>query len=205
MSLRESFDQVRNFDHSDPSKLGVWPLPSKILVCVVIIAAVLAGTYYFKVSDIENSLLRVKAEEQTLRKTFETKSAQAANLDAYRAQMEEMQRSFESLLARLPTDTQVPGLLEDIDARSVESGSSIQSIELGAQRSAEYYTELPIKINVTGSYHDFGNFVSGVAGMPRIVTLHDFSIGNAKEGGDLVMQIDAKTYHYQPEGEANEQ
>lgn len=205
MSLRDSFEQARDFDYSDSSKLGIWPLPTKILVCVLIVVAILAAAYYFKIRDIESTLVRVKAEEQTLRKTFETKSAQAANLEAYRAQMEQMQRSFESLLARLPTDTQVPGLLEDIDARSVESGSSIRSLELEDQRAAEYYTELPIKINVTGSYHDFGNFVSGVAGMPRIVTLHDFAITNADEGGDLVMTIAAKTYHYQPEGEANEQ
>ncbi|HEY7885088.1 MAG TPA: type 4a pilus biogenesis protein PilO [Cellvibrionaceae bacterium] len=204
MSLQESFEQLREFDYSDPNKLGVWPIPVKIVVCVLIVAIVLAATFYFKIRDINQTLARVTLEERTLRTSFETKSAQAANLEAYQAQMEEMQRSFESLLARLPSDTEVPGLLEDIDARSVESGSSIQSIELGAEQDAEYYVELPITINVIGSYHDFGNFVSGVAGMPRIVTLHDFEIASHQDSGDLAMKITAKTYHYQQRGSEDE-
>ncbi len=204
MAFKDTIAQIKDFDYEDPSKLGVWPLPTKILVCLFIVAAVLAGTYYFKIKAINESLVREQAEERSLRKTFETRSAQAANLAAYRAQMEEMQQSFESLLARLPSDTEVPGLLEDIDARSVESGLGDLSLELQPQRDAEYYVELPINISVRGGYHDFGGFVSGVAGMPRIVTLHNFSINQAKEGGDLLMEIEAKTYHYQGGGENEE-
>lgn len=201
MAFKDTIAQVREFDYEDPNKLGVWPLPTKILVCLFIVAAVLAATYYFKVKSINETLVRAQAEERTLRQTFETRSAQAANLAAYRAQMEEMQRSFESLLARLPSDNEVPGLLDDIDARSVESGLSDLSLELQDQRDAEYYVELPINISVKGGYHDFGGFVSGVAGMPRIVTLHDFSIKQSEEGGDLLMEIGAKTYHYQGGGD----
>ncbi|UTF61662.1 type 4a pilus biogenesis protein PilO [Gilvimarinus sp. DA14] len=201
MAFKDTIAQVREFDYEDPNKLGVWPLPTKILVCLFIVAAVLAATYYFKVKSINETLVREQAEERTLRQTFETRSAQAANLAAYRAQMEEMQRSFESLLARLPSDNEVPGLLDDIDARSVESGLSDLSLELQDQRDAEYYVELPISISVKGGYHDFGGFVSGVAGMPRIVTLHDFSIKQSEEGGDLLMEIGAKTYHYQGGGD----
>ncbi|MCP8900735.1 type 4a pilus biogenesis protein PilO [Gilvimarinus xylanilyticus] len=204
MAFKDTIAQIKDFDYEDPNKLGVWPLPTKILVCLFIVAAVLAGTYYFKIKAINESLVREQAEERSLRKTFETRSAQAANLAAYRAQMEEMQQSFESLLARLPSDTEVPGLLEDIDARSVESGLGDLSLELQPQRDAEYYVELPINISVRGGYHDFGGFVSGVAGMPRIVTLHNFSINQAKEGGDLLMEIQAKTYHYQGGGENEE-
>ncbi|WP_020209860.1 type 4a pilus biogenesis protein PilO [Gilvimarinus chinensis] len=201
MAFKDTIAAVREFDYEDPNKLGVWPLPTKILVCLFIVAAVLAATYYFKVKSINELLVREQAEERTLRQTFETRSAQAANLAAYRAQMEEMQRSFESLLARLPSDNEVPGLLDDIDARSVESGLSDLSLELQDPRDAEYYVELPINITVKGGYHDFGGFVSGVAGMPRIVTLHDFSIKQSKEGGDLLMEIGAKTYHYQGGGD----
>ena len=204
MAFKDTIAQIKDFDYEDPNKLGVWPLPTKILVCLFIVAAVLVGTYYFKIKAVNEQLVREQAEERSLRKTFETRSAQAANLAAYRAQMEEMQQSFESLLARLPSDTEVPGLLEDIDARSVESGLGDLSLELQPQRDAEYYVELPINISVRGGYHDFGGFVSGVAGMPRIVTLHNFSINQAKEGGDLLMEIQAKTYHYQGGGENEE-
>lgn len=204
MSLQESFEKLREFDYQDPNKLGVWPLPAKIIVCILIVVVILAASYYFKVKEINQTLARVELEEKNLRTTFESKSAQAANLEAYQAQMEEMQSSFESLLARLPSDTEVPGLLEDIDARSVESGSSIQNIELGDESDQEYYVELPITINVIGSYHDFGNFVSGVAGMPRIVTLHDFEIAKHEDSGDLAMEITARTYHYQQPGEGDE-
>ncbi len=205
MSLQESFEKLREFDYQDPNKLGVWPLPAKVIACAFIALVILAGIYYFKISDINNTLTRVKLEEKNLRTSFETKAAQAANLDAYRAQMEEMQASFESLLSRLPSDTEVPGLLEDIDARSVESGSSIQNIELGDEVDQEYYVELPITINLLGGYHDFGNFVSGIAGMPRIVTLHDFDIAKHEDSGDLTMEIMARTYHYRQPGEGSDQ
>lgn len=201
MSFQESFEQLKDFDYQDSAKLGVWPLPAKVIACALIICAVLAGIYYFKIQDYKMTLTRVTIEEQTLRTEFESKSAQAANLEAYSAQMEEMQTSFDSLLARLPNDTQVPGLLEDIDKNSETSGSDIESIELQPVRQAEYYVELPISIKVVGGYHDFGNFVSATAGMPRIVTLHDFTITKQQDGNDLVMEIAAKTYHYKPQGD----
>jgi|SRR5690554_79826 len=204
MSLQESFEKLREFDYQDPNKLGVWPLPAKIIACVVIALLILGAAYYFKIRDINSSLARVQMEERNLRTSFTTKATQAANLEAYRAQMEEMQASFESLLARLPSDTEVPGLLEDIDARSIESGSSIQNIELGSEVDQEYYVELPIKINLLGGYHDFGNFVSGIAGMPRIVTLHNFNIARHQGSGDLTMEIMARTYHYRQPGDSGD-
>lgn len=205
MSWKDSIERARNFDYNDPEKLGVWPLPTKILVCVFIAAAIIFGVYWFKIKAIEQQLAVVKGEEKGLWDTFETKAAQAANLDAYKAQMVEMQRSFESLLSRLPDDTEVAGLLDDIDARSVESGLGDFKLDLQPERDAEYYVEKPMQISVRGGYHDFGGFVSGVAGMPRIVTLHDFSIEKSKEGGDLNMNITAKTYYYQGGEQTNAQ
>lgn len=205
MSFQESIEQLKDFDYEDTSKLGVWPLPAKVIICALIICAVLAGVYYFKIKDLKMNMARVVSEEQTLRSEFELKSAQAANLEAYRAQMIEMQTSFNSLLARLPDDTQVPGLLEDIDRNGESSGSDIESIDLEAVRQAEYYTELPINIKIVGGYHDFGNFVSATAGMPRIVTLHDFTISKQQDSGDLIMELAAKTYHYKPQGNEDEE
>ncbi|MDO3387388.1 type 4a pilus biogenesis protein PilO [Gilvimarinus sp. SDUM040013] len=197
MSWKDSIERAREFDYSDSEKLGVWPLPTKILICLFIAGALVFAAYWFKVKTIEQQLSGEQAKERTLWSSFESKAAQAANLDAYKEQMQEMKASFESLLSRLPTDTEVAGLLDDIDARSVESGLGDFKLDLQAEQDAEYYVEKPIQVSVRGGYHDFGGFVSGIAGMPRIVTLHDFSIEQSDGGGDLTMQITAKTYYYQ--------
>jgi type IV pilus assembly protein PilO len=115
--------------------------------------------------------------------------------------MKEMEESFGALVAQLPSDTEVPGLLEDIDEKGAESGLTINSISLQPEKTAEFYVELPISVKVSGSYHDLGNFVSGIAGMPRIVTLHDYTIAKAKSGGLLDMVITAKTYRYKGQEE----
>lgn len=203
MALEDTLEQLRNFDVNDIDfeRIGVWPLPGRIAVCVLLVVLVFAGTYYFKIKDLNTQLDRVVAEESSLRKSFEQKSFEAANLDDYRQQMREMEAAFDALLSRLPEDTEVPGLLEDIDARGSESGLNINSITLGDEQETEFYVELPISINVEGGYHDMGSFISGVAGMPRIVTLHDFNIERKDGGGELVMQVEAKTYRYIPQDE----
>lgn len=203
MALEDTLEQLRNFDVNDIDfeRIGVWPLPGRIAVCVLLVVLVFAGTYYLKIKDLNTQLDRAVAEESSLRKSFEQKSFEAANLDDYRQQMREMEASFDALLSRLPEDTEVPGLLEDIDARGSESGLNINSITLNDEQETEFYVELPISINVEGGYHDMGSFISGVAGMPRIVTLHDFNIERKDGGGELVMQVEAKTYRYIPQDE----
>ena len=198
MSFAESMEQLKNFDVNDIDfeKIGIWPVPAKIFVAVLLIAVVFAATYYVCNKDLNMQLDTIVQKEATLTETYRKKSFEAANLDAYRAQMVEMKSTFDSLLSRLPTDTEVPGLLEDIDTRGSESGLTINSIKLEAERTAEYYIELPISIDVEGGYHDLGGFVSGVAGMPRIVTLHDYSITRKKDSAELAMKISAKTYRY---------
>lgn len=198
MSFAESMEQLKNFNVNDidVEKIGIWPLPAKIFVCVILVAVVFAGTYYVWIKDLNLQLQMIVNKEATLKETYKTKSFEAANLEAYRAQMVEMKSTFDSLLSRLPTDTEVPGLLEDIDTRGSESGLTINSIKLEAERAAEYYIELPISIDVEGGYHDMGSFVSGVAGMPRIVTLHDYTITKKKDSAELSMKISARTYRY---------
>ena len=198
MSFAESMEQLKNFDVNDIDfeKIGIWPVPAKIFVAVLLIAVVFAATYYVWIKDLNMQLDTIVQKEATLKETYRKKSFEAANLDAYRAQMVEMKSTFDSLLSRLPTDTEVPGLLEDIDTRGSESGLTINSIKLEAERTAEYYIELPISIDVEGGYHDLGGVVSGVAGMPRIVTLHDYSITRKKDSAELAMKISAKTYRY---------
>jgi type IV pilus assembly protein PilO len=142
-----------------------------------------------------------QTEEAELKQEFEKKAFQAANLDAYRRQMVEMQESFGALVSQLPSDTEVPGLLEDITNKGLLNGLEISSIDLQLEKAEEFYVELPISIVATGSYHDLGAFISGMAGLPRIVTLHDFNISASSENTNrLSMNIIAKTYRYKDEG-----
>lgn len=198
MSFQETLDQLKDFDvnNIDFDKAGVWPWPAKFFVCLILICLIFAGTYYFKISDLNIQLETVVAQEATLKATYEKRSFEAANLDAYKAQMEEMKVTFDSLLSRLPAKTEVPGLLEDVGTRAGESGLTNININFRPDVVAEYYIEVPIDISVDGGYHDMGGFVSGVAGMPRIVTLHDFSISSSKTNKTLSMKIVAKTYRY---------
>lgn len=203
MSLADTWEEIQSFDPQDIQwdRAGVWPLWVKIFLCVLLFAAVIGATYYFYVDDANKSLLAKEKEEVQLFKSFKKKSSQAANLDAYRAQKDEIQKSFDALLSQLPTDTEVPGLLEDINEKGSESGLEINSIRLRSEIRRDYYVELPIDIKLTGGYHDFGSFVSGVSGMSRIVTLHNYSITKRGKSGQLVMSIDAKTYRYKEQGE----
>jgi type IV pilus assembly protein PilO len=197
MALKDTLEQIKSFDpqNVDFDKMGVWPAPAKIFVLILLVLAIFVLTYYAKISDLNDELASVKAKEISLRKTYETKSFEAANLDAYRAQMDEMDKTFKSLLSRLPSDSQVPGLLDDIGSKGRESGLTINATTMENERAAEFYIEVPFRINVDGGYHDMAGFISGIASMPRIVTLHNYTI-TKKSGGLLNMQISAKTYKY---------
>lgn len=203
MAFQDALEQLQNFDINevDWDKIGVWPVWVKALLAVLLAGGLIAGGYFLFVKDLELELQTVAAQEIQLKKSFEDKSEQAANLEAYRQQMKEIEQNMSALVAQLPSDTEVPGLLEDIDEKGASSGLSIGSIQLEPERAAEFYIELPIKIAVSGGYHDFGAFVSGIASMPRIVTLHDYKIVPNKEGTALDMDISAKTYRYKSQGE----
>lgn len=197
MAMKDTLDQIKNFDPNnvDFDKMGVWPAPAKAFVLILFIFTIFAFTYYLKISDLTDELETIRGQEVSLRKSYETKSFEAANLDAYKDQMKEMDKTFKSLLSRLPSDTQVPGLLDDIGARGRESGLTINATTIESDRAAEFYIEVPFRINVDGGYHDMAGFISGIASMPRIVTLHDYVI-TKKNAGLLNMQISAKTYKY---------
>ncbi len=197
MALKDTLEQIKSFDPNnvDFDKMGVWPAPAKVIVLILLLVVIFALTYYLKISDLNGELEVVKAKEISLRQTYETKSFEAANLDAYRDQMAEMDKTFKSLLSRLPSDAQVPGLLDDIGARGRESGLTINATTIEGDKAAEFYIEVPFRINVDGGYHDMAGFISGIASMPRIVTLHNYTI-TKKSAGILNMQIAAKTYKY---------
>ena len=198
MNVSGLTEGLKDFDINDLDfkSAGTWPVAIKVIVWGLVLAIVIFLGYYFHLNDMLAEREVVERKEVELKQTYEAKAFKAANLDVYRKQMEDMEKSFGALVEQLPSDTEVPGLLEDITHTGLGSGLEIDSIKLQPERNAEFYVELPIEIQVRGGYHDLGSFVSGVASLPRIVTLHDFDIKPMSEGGLLVMTISAKTYRY---------
>ncbi len=202
MQFLDSIKELKDIDFAelDVQQIGVWPTALKTLLVTLILIAILVLGYFLKVQDIRQQTQRAAQQETQLFQQYQSKAFLAANLDAYRQQMVELDKTFGALLKQLPKDTEVPGLLEDITEVAYGSGLSMKSISLEPEKVSEFYVELPIRIDVTGDYHDFGSFVSGVASLPRIVTLHDYSIKES-DASQLNMVIEAKTYRYKAEAE----
>jgi type IV pilus assembly protein PilO len=202
MAIADTFRSLREVDFDDLSmeNLGTWPTPIKVLVWLLAFAAILAAGYFMVVKAQQELLAQEQTREVDLRKLYERRAEEAANLEAYRVQMAEIEKNFGVLLSQLPEDTEVPGLLDDISNVGVNNGLVLDFIGLQPEQRKEFYVELPITIEATGTYHDFGAFVSGVSSLPRIVTLHDFNIVREKargnQAGELKMEVLAKTYRY---------
>jgi type IV pilus assembly protein PilO len=190
-------DELRTLDPKDP---GRWPLPIRAFFVVLIFLVCTGAAWYMLVWNEDRPVLqKAEADEVDLRNQFENKQQRAANLDAYRSQLAEMERSFGAMLRQLPGKTEVPNLLVDISQTGLAAGLQEKLFQPGAEKSNGFYAELPIKIKLVGSYHQFGAFVSGIAALPRIVTLDDIQISpvDAKGGYDnLTMDVTAKTYRY---------
>lgn len=196
-ALLEQLQQLdpNDINDIDWNDMGSWPRAGKIFFATLIFILVLVGGYFVMVSDAQMRLASVVQKEDTLKKEVEKKSYQVANLRPYKEQLAEMEETFGTLLKQLPKDTEVPGLIDDISATALGAGLKLNAINPEAMIRTEFYNELPISIEVQGGYHEMGAFVSGVAALPRIVTLHDFAISASKEGA-LSMKILAKTYQY---------
>lgn len=201
--FKQAIEDLRGFDIADLSDLdsvGVWPKPVKFVLVSLVVVACLAAGWFLHVQKLQEQLVRQQAEETSLRQNFEQKAFMAANLDEYRAQTVEMEEAFAVLLRQLPSETEVPGLVDDVTDTGLGSGLEFSNIELSDEVTQEIYIELPIEIDVSGNYHDFATFVSGVAALPRIVTLHDFEIVR-QDNVFLTMSITAKTYRYKEDEE----
>ena len=194
-------DDIKSLDPNDP---GRWPLPVRVgsvAICFVVIAAFL---FYFLVwSDQKPVLDRVVAEEQELRSTFKAKHSKAVNLQVYQQQLADIERSFGALLRQLPGKTEVPNLLVDISQVGVGAGLEEKLFQPSPEVKKDFYAELPIKIKLTGSYHQMGEFVSGIAALPRIVTLHEITIKpeNQDMYDNLSVELTAKTFRYLDDAE----
>jgi type IV pilus assembly protein PilO len=190
-------DDLRSLDTNDP---GRWPLPIRAgAVALVFAAAVAIGIWLMVIKAEMPRLEAAQVEERTLRGQFEERQRKAANFDAFRAQLAEIERDFGAMLRQLPGKTEVPSLLVDISQTGLGAGLEEQTFTPTGEIQKDFYAELPIKLRYTGSYHELGNFVSGIAALPRIVTLHDISIRptNGSDNPDqLTLDVTAKTYRY---------
>ena len=190
-------EEIQSLDLND---IGRWPFPYRAAaVALVAVIATLAGLYLFVYEEKLPVLEKAEAEEQELRAIFEEKQRKAANFDAYQDQLAEIERSFGTMLQQLPGKTEIPNLLVDISQTGLGAGLEEKLFQPMSELRKEFYAEKPIKIKLDGSYHDFGNFVSDIAALPRIVTLHDIQITNASKAGNydnLVLDVTAKTYRY---------
>jgi type IV pilus assembly protein PilO len=190
---------VEELQSLDANYVGRRPLSSRVAVIAIVFILVTGlGIYFTIVKDKAPLLERAQNEEQELRLAFENKQRKAANYDAYKAQLTQIEQSFGTMLRQLPGETEIPSLIVDISQTGLAAGLQEKLFVPQAEIPRDFYAEKPIKIRLTGGYHEIGNFVSGIAALPRIVTLHDINI--TPEGRDsfdnLSMEVTAQTYRY---------
>jgi type IV pilus assembly protein PilO len=196
-------EELRSLDPQDP---GRWPLPIRAGFVGLWFLALAGVLIYFVVwSNKQPDLERAQGEEHSLRDEFTNKHAKAVNLEVYKGQLKDIERSFGALLRQLPGKTEVPNLLVDISQTGVAAGLEEKMFQPGPEQKKDFYAEQPFKLRLIGSYHEFGEFVSGIAALPRIVTLHDIEIKavnpSGKDYDNLTLDLTAKTYRYLDEEE----
>jgi len=192
----------------DFSNIGNWSVANKIIVLLITAAVIIGAGYAFDTRQQIKQIESFQKKEAELKQLFELKQAKAANLESYETQLEDIQKTFGSLLGQLPSRTEVADLLTDITQTGLSNGLEFDFFKPQAEDPKEFYVELPIELKVTGDYHEFGKFMSGVASLPRIVTIHDFTIQkktkngkNKSKSGPLILEANAKTYRYLDEKE----
>lgn len=203
MNLDLNFD-LQSINDLDFREAGNWPMPGKVTLIALIFVVIVAAGYWFMIRDQYDQLHSARQQETTLRQQYETKAAKAANLGALKNQLKDMQTSFGALLRQLPSKTEVDSLLRDISQTAQVDGLQQKLFQPQAEQKKDFYAEKPIRMVVTGGYHQLAKFVSDVAALPRIVTLHDISIKpagkDAKGADDLTMDVTAKIYRYLDKG-----
>ena len=189
-------EELKSLDVND---VGRWPIIFRAaVISIVFVVVVGLGTYWFVIEDKAPQLQRDRETEETLRVTFENKQKKAANYDAYKAQLSQMEQSFGTMLRQLPGKTEIPSLIVDISQTGLAAGLQEKLFEPQSEIRKDFYAEQPIKMTLSGGYHEIARFVSGVASLPRIVTLHDINItpDAADDFDQLTLAVTAKTYRY---------
>lgn len=190
--MKFDFSKLKQMNELDFEQVANWPFEVKTVVAVFVGILVAVGGYYFLISSKLPILDKQQAKEIELKQTFEAKYRIAVNLEAYEQQLERIEADFSTMLKSLPTSNETPGLIDDITFVGTTAGLTFRMINWQQEIPKEFYTELPIQMEVTGNYHEFGQFVSNIASLPRIVTLHNFDI--SQDSGQLKLQLQAKTY-----------
>lgn len=207
MAFSDSINDLRNFDQEDLKRIGTAPLFIRVLLMLLLCAALVFASWHYLVKPQFAKRAQLETKEQQLRAKFDSEQAKAANRAAYAEQLEEMEKTFNVMLRQLPNKTDIESLLVDLSQTSVASGLDVEYFKPESEVPREFYAEYPIKISVTGQYHQFGQFISGLAALPRIVTLSKIDISRLKgrggpdvvqkaSQGRLKMDLMATTYRY---------
>jgi type IV pilus assembly protein PilO len=210
MDLSEAYQKLQEIDVNDLKRIGTAPTPVRMGALGVLAVAILAGIGWFFVTPAMDDLDQARQQEQDLREKFKVRQSKAAQLDAYKEQQKRLEESLAGKIDQLPTETELESLLVDLSQTSIAAGLTVNYFEPGNERMQEFYAEYPIELRVSGSYHEFGQFVSGLASLSRIVTLHNIEITGGDSSDDarnqragsprLSMTLTAKTYRYVEEG-----
>lgn len=187
--------ELPSLSEIDINEPGEWPNLFKVIVIIVLCVLLFVGGYYYIIQGKQVELEKLEQKEVNLKQEFTTKHAKAVNLEAYKEQMKEMRVIFSSMLQQLPRKSEVADLLIDISRTGLVNGLEFELFKPEGERPVDFYAELPITMKVTGTYHQFGEFVSAVAALPRIVTMHNLTIVPQGQG-QMLMDITAKTYRY---------
>lgn len=188
--MKNVMEQLKSLDPNNP---GLWPIPFQLALCVIVLIVLLYAGWHFDLSQQRVQLAAEITKEQELKEVFERKQRRAANLNALKEQMVEMKQSFGDMLRQLPNKTEIAGLIVDVSQTGLSAGLEFELFQPGQEQPSEFYAQLPINIRVNGTYHQFGEFVSGLAQLPRIVTTHNLVIENNADG-KLTMSAVARTY-----------
>lgn len=202
-------DFVDSFNSLDPQNMGNWPVPVKLTIYLFVLLLTLALAYFLLIRPLMDDIAVAQKQETTLLNEYKEKDSKVRNLELYQTQVMQMEETFGQLLRQLPKENEIPGLVEDINYTGVGSGVQFQNINVEKEVTREFFIELPIDINGRGDYHSFGAFVSGLAALPRIVTVHDFEITPApadktkSEVPVLNIKVQARTYRYNEQADPN--
>ncbi|MEN8213247.1 MAG: type 4a pilus biogenesis protein PilO [Pseudomonadota bacterium] len=193
-----NLSELNNLDFSN---MGGWPGAAKAVMMILLAGAIAGGWYYFDTRDQLATLERYQKEEGALKSEFLVKQDKVLNFEIYKKQLEEMKKDFAQMLRQLPDKSEIADLLVDVSQTGLAAGLEFELFQPLSEQAKDFYVELPIKIKVIGDYHEFGDFVSGLAALPRIITMHDIKISQRGNGANLVMETTGKTYRYVGDGE----